>query len=75
MDKGARFVATTIAVPAMEPAAQPPAAPSHMVMLPKPTSQARSCSGFGGLTVATNDPNSAGCKRHDGQTSHSGCAR
>src|SRR5260370_34755924 len=25
--------------------------------------------------MATNDPNSAGCKRHDGQTSDSGCAR
>jgi hypothetical protein len=25
--------------------------------------------------MATNDPNSAGCKRHDGRTSDSGCAR
>ena len=27
------------------------------------------------FTMATNDPNSAGCKRHDGRTSDSGCAR
>jgi len=29
----------------------------------------------GRFTMATNDPNSAGCKRHDGRTSDSGCAR
>ena len=27
------------------------------------------------FTMATNDPNSAACKRHDGRTSDSGCAR
>jgi hypothetical protein len=30
---------------------------------------------WGRLTIATNDPNSAGCKRYDGRTSDSGCAR
>ena len=29
----------------------------------------------GRFTMATNDPNSAGCKRYDGRTSDSGCAR
>jgi catechol 2,3-dioxygenase-like lactoylglutathione lyase family enzyme len=29
----------------------------------------------GQFTMATNDPNSAACKRHDGRTSDSGCAR
>jgi hypothetical protein len=29
----------------------------------------------GRFTMATNDPHSAGCKRHDGRTSDSGCAR
>jgi hypothetical protein len=29
----------------------------------------------GAVTTATNDPNSAACKRHAGQTSDSGCAR
>jgi ER-bound oxygenase mpaB/B'/Rubber oxygenase, catalytic domain len=27
------------------------------------------------LTMAKNHPNSAGCKRHDGRTNDSGCAR
>jgi hypothetical protein len=29
----------------------------------------------GRFTMATNDPNSAGCRRHDGRTSDSGCAK
>ena len=37
--------------------------------------QAPSSRSFGRFTMATNDPNSAECKRHDGRTSHSGCAR
>src|SRR6266478_2186692 len=43
---------------------------------PQPTSARRHRPAVSGrFMMATNDPNSAGCKRHDGQTSDSGCAR
>src|SRR5882757_4104035 len=43
---------------------------------PQPTSVRRHRPAVSGrFTMATNDPNSAGCKRHDGRTSDSGCAR
>ena len=43
---------------------------------PQPTSARRHRPAVPGrFTMATNDPNSAGCKRHDGRTSDSGCAR
>jgi hypothetical protein len=43
---------------------------------PQPTSARRHRPALSGrLTVATNDPSSAGCKRHDGRTSDDRCAR
>jgi hypothetical protein len=44
-------------------------------MRPQPTSARRHRPAVSGRFMATNDPNSAGCKRHDGGTSDSGCAR
>ena len=58
-----------------------PVAPTRLrnfqsaLIAPRPTSAKRHPAAVSArFTMATSDPNSAGCKRHDGRTSDSGCA-
>ena len=59
-----------------------PVAPTRLrnfqsaLIAPRPTSAKRHPAAVSArFTMATSDPNSAGCKCHDGRTSDSGCAR